>query len=269
MSPHLRILSICGLTAAIAGQPAKAGEERRMADEPGEVRVDGEALRNLLTPARQVTVVGTAKVSVVPDLAEVTVGVTTSKPTAKEAVRDNNAEMNRLIDALKGRGVAPKDIQTSELSISPLYSRPAEPKPGVPEEATAPKIVAYQVTNTVRVSTRDRTKIGEIVDAVVEAGSNQMQGISFRVEDPEKVQETLRGKAFDAARAKAELYATRSGMALGQPLQITEGSAAGPMPPQPQMMFRMAAADTSMPVSPGEQEISLSVTVSFELKASK
>ena len=267
MSGKHRITLICGLAATVSGWSALADEERRVADEPGEVRVDGATLRNLLTPVRQVTVVGTARVSVVPDLAEITLGVTISRPTALEAVEANNLEMNRLMEALKGRGVAPKDLQTSQVSISPEYSRPLRPQPGAPEEATVPGVVGYQVTNVVRVTTRDQTKIGDLVDAAVKAGSNQMQGISSRVEDRESVVDKLRAQAFESARKKSREYAERSGMELGQVLQITEGDPSWPQPPQPMMMHKMAApAASSMSVSPGEQEVSLSVTVSFELK---
>jgi uncharacterized protein len=270
-----RIILICSLAATIPGTAARAGAGPRVTDEPGEVRIDKEAVRHLLTPAHQVSVVGTAKVSVVPDVAHVSLGVTTSRPTALEAVEDNNLSMTKLVDALKARGVAAKDIQTSQISIAPQYSRPPAPRPGVPVESTVPRVVGYEVANTVRVTVRDRAKLGDLLDASVKAGSNQIHGISFSIDDREAVLEGLRTRAFDAARRKSEIYATRSGMELGPVLQITEADPSWSHSPQP-MAFEtfgraMAPAPMapSMPVSAGEQEVSLSVTVSFELKLPK
>jgi uncharacterized protein YggE len=211
----------------------------------------------------------------VPDVAEVSLGVTTSRPTALEAVEANNLAMARLVEALKGRGVADKDIQTSQVSISPQYTRPAEPKPGVPEEATVPKVVGYEVSNAVRVTTRDRAKLGGLIDAAVKAGSNQINGISFSIGDRESVLEGLRAKAFDAARKKSELYARRAGMGLGPVPQIAESDPEWARSPQAPMVFDMPARAMpapeapSMVVSAGEQEVTLSVTVSFELKLPK
>jgi uncharacterized protein len=270
-----RVYLLLGVVAAIAGCSARASEERQGAAAPGEliVRVDQEAVRSFVAPDRQVHVSGTAKVSVAPDVADLWIGVMTAKPTAIEAVAANAFAMNNLVDALKKRGVAPKDVQTSRVSITPQYSQPAEAKPGVPPEATIPKVVGYEVVNAVKVTTKDLNKIGELLDAALVAGSNQLQGLSFRVDDPEAVKAGLRGKAFDDAKKKAELYARQSGMALGTVIEITEsdsGWAPAQFAPDPfGAAMAPAPAPTTMPVSPGEQEISLSVSVSYELKMPK
>jgi uncharacterized protein len=270
-----QVYLLLGVVAAIAGCSARASEERQGAAAPGEliVRVDQEAVRAFVAPDRQVHVAGMAKVSVAPNVADLWIGVNAARPTAIEAVAANTFSMNNLVDALKKRGITPSDIQTSRVSITPQYSQPAEAKPGVPPEATIPKVVGYEVINAVQVTTRDLNKIGELLDAALNAGSNQLQGLSFRVDDREIVKTMLRGKAFDDAKKKAELYAKQSGMVLGTVVQIAEtdsgwapaqfapdafGAAPAPSPAAP-----------TMPVSPGEQEISLSVTVSYELKLPK
>jgi uncharacterized protein len=267
---------LIGIVAAIAGCSARAGEEQRAAIEPGElrVRIDKDAVQAFLTPERQVHVSGTAKVSVSPDVAEISIGVTTARPTALEAVGANNAAMTDLIEAIKKRGIAPKDIQTSRVSIAPQYSRPVDARPDALPDLTAPKVVGYEVSNNVYVTTRDLTRIGELLDAALNAGSNQLQGIYFRIDDREAVLAGLRTKAFDDAKAKAEVYAKRAGMELGPVAQISEADA-GWMPspggpgPGPMVMAAPMAPGPSMPVNPGEQEVSLSVSVSYELKAPK
>lgn len=204
-----------------------------------------------------------------PNVAEISLGVTGIRPTALEAMEANNRMMTRLIEALKGRGVDPKDIQTSQVSVTPQYTRPAETKPGVPEEATVAKVVGYEVANTARVTTRDRAKIGDLIDVAVKAGSNQMYGIAFRIDDRESVLADLRGKALDAARKNADLYARRSSMALGTVLQITEADSTWLPAPQiangPLMMVAPAPVAATAPFSAGEQEVNHSVTVSYEL----
>lgn len=268
---------LIGIVAAIAGCSASAGEEpRKGLDEPGElrVRVDKEAIQAFLTPERQVHVTGTAKVSASPDVADISIGVNTSRSTALEAVRANNAAMTELIEAIKKRGVAPKDIQTSRVSISPQYSHPVDARPDVPPEMTVPKVVGYEVSNNVYVTTRDLARIGELLDTALKAGSNQLHGIYFRIEDREAVVAGLRTRAFDDAKAKAEVYARQAGMALGHVAQIAE-SDSGWMPspggpgPGPMMMAAPIAPGSPMPVNPGEQDVSLSVSVSYELKPAK
>jgi uncharacterized protein YggE len=273
MKNHQNYL-IAAVVATVSGCAVRADESRLPADDPVEVRIDKDAIHSLMAGVKQVSVVGISKVAVVPNIAEISMGVTVSKPTASEAVAANNAEMNRLIEALKGRGVEPRDIQTSNISISPQYSRPSEPGPGVPDEATVAKVVGYEVSDTLRVTARDRAKLGDLLAAATEAGSNQLYGMVFRIDDREAILTSLRDKAFDDAKKKAEMYARRSGMILGTVVQITESEGGMYAAPQAPMGFAgmggmgMAPAPVAspMPVAPGEQDVSLSVSVSFELK---
>ena len=265
-----------GMVAAIAGCAARAEETPRpRLDEPGElrVRIDPEAIRAFHQPERQVHVTGTAKVATEPDVADFSIGVSTAKPSAIEAAEANNAAMAGLLEALKRRGVAPKDIRTSHVSITPQYSNPTPTeKVGLPPEIAAPKVVGYEVSNNVWVTTHDLAKVGELLDAALNAGSNQLHGVAFRINDREAVLAGLRSKAFDDARVKAEAYARRAGMDLGPVAQISEADPSwmpSPGGPGPMMMAAPMAPGSAMPVSPGEQEVSLSVSVSFELVPKK
>jgi uncharacterized protein YggE len=214
-----------------------------------------------------ISVTGNGKVSAAPDVAEINLGVVTQAPTARDALRANNEAMGRLIGLLKERGVAAKDIQTTNINVSPQYSQP-QPVPGRPQaaEAFVPKIVGYNVNNTVQITARNLEKLGELLDAVVQAGANQMNGISFRIDQPEKLLDQARKSAVADARRKAQMMADEAGVVLGRPLQISE--AGGGPPPRPMYAGRMmmAAAAEAVPVAGGEQELSVSVSVVYELK---
>jgi uncharacterized protein YggE len=217
-----------------------------------------------------INVAGTGKVSAAPDMARISMGVTTQGDTARAALAANNEAMSRLLEVLKERGVATKDVQTSNISINPQYSQPPQPRPGrAPDEGFVPKIVGYNVNNMVQIKARDLSKLGELLDAVVQGGANQMHGISFEVEKPEKLLDQARKDAMADAKRKAEQLAGEAGVVLGYPLHITESG--GGILPQPMMKGRamMMAAESAVPVSAGEEELSLSVSVVYELKAPK
>lgn len=210
------------------------------------------------------SVSGTGRVSAAPDLAEITLGVVAQAETARDALRANTQSMTKLMELLKVRGVAAKDIQTTNINVSPQYSQPPQPVPGRPGEPFVPKIVGYNVTNTVQVTARNLDKLGELLDGLVEAGANQMHGIGFRIDQPEKLLDQARKAAVADARRKAQMIADEAGVVLGRPLQISESGA-----PAPQPMFRgramMAAAADAVPVAGGEQELSVTVHIVYEL----
>jgi uncharacterized protein YggE len=216
---------------------------------------------------RTITVAGNGKVSAAPDVADINVGVVTQAATARDALAANSESMNAIQDLLKSRGVAAKDIQTTQISVQPQYSQPPQPVPGRVQEPHTPRIVAYQVTNSVQITARDLNKLGEVLDSVVQAGANQINGINFRVEDDEKLLDLCRKQAMADAKHKAELLAGESGVVVGLPIQINESG--GYLPPPRPMAYgemRMMAAAAPTPVAPGEQELSVTVSVVYELK---
>ncbi|MEO6811188.1 MAG: SIMPL domain-containing protein [Isosphaeraceae bacterium] len=217
-----------------------------------------------------ISVVGHGKLSAAPDVAEISVGVVTQGETAGEALAANNEAMGALQAVVKERGVAAKDVQTTNLNVSPQYSQPPQPLPGQPQRNHVPTIVGYQVSNTVQITARNLGKLGALLDAVVKAGANQMHGISFRIDETEKLLDQARVKAMADAKRKAELLAGEAGVVVGKPLSIQEGGASPPpRPVRPMMMMRAMAADSAVPVAAGEQELSVTVQVVYELKSAK
>jgi uncharacterized protein YggE len=221
-----------------------------------------------MSDRKTLSVSGQGKISASPDVADIDVGVVAEAQTARDALSANNEAMATLTDRLKQLGVAAKDIQTTNINLNPRYAQPPRPQPGQvrqQQEEFTPRIIGYTVTNSVRVIVRDLDTLGELLDAVVSAGANQMNGISFRVEQSEKLLDEARTRAVADARRKAEQLAGELGMVLGSPIQVVEGG--GFMPPPQPMMGRamMMAAAESVPVSPGEQELSVSVSIIFEI----
>src|SRR5262249_18047703 len=160
---------------------------------------------------------------------------------------------------LKGAGIAEEDIQTSNFAVSPQYP------PYQPGQTTSPRITGYQVSNQVTARVKDLAKLGAILDTLVRAGSNQISGIAFDVNEPKSFLEEARKKAVAAARARAELFAAAAGVSLGRVVQISEsGAIVAPMP-----ALRYAAMDgaaPSVPVAAGQQTLSANVSVTYEIQ---
>ena len=205
-----------------------------------------------------ISVIGEANVSVAPDLAQVEGGVTSEAKTAREASEANNAAMGKVLLALKGAGIDEKDYQTSRLSLQPQYA-PAQPN------RNTPQIVGYRASNRVTIKVRDVTKIANVIDTLVTAGANEIGGINFIVTQASKALDEARTKAVADARRKAEIYAKAAGVTLGEPLNISEEGAA----PPPVFRTKMAApmaTNAPAPVAPGEEQLSITVNVTWAIK---
>lgn len=191
-----------------------------------------------------------------PDLVTIGAGVVTQASTAGAAMTENAKRMAGTIAALRKAGIAERDIQTSALSLAPQY-RYGENQP--------PVITGYQASNQVNVRFHDIARAGAVLDALVSAGANQIAGPSFEVEHPDAALDEARVQAVAKARARAELYAKAAGLSVKRILSISE-TGGGYQPPRPMMAamsVRKAAFDTQ--VAPGEQSLSVNVSVSFEL----
>ncbi|MDA9422452.1 MULTISPECIES: SIMPL domain-containing protein [Bradyrhizobium] len=215
----------------------------------------------LTAPARAddfpsaVTVSGEATISAAPDLAHIDAGVANDAKTAKEASDANNAAMGKVLLALKGAGIAEKDYQTSRLSLQPQY--------GQNKSTGASPVVGFRASNRVTVKIRDVTKVAGVIDALVNAGANDIGNISFEVTQASKLLDDAREQAVADARRKAEVYAKATGVTLGAPLSISEGGA-----PVPLFKARMAAPMAApAAVAPGEETLSVTVNVSWAIKA--
>jgi uncharacterized protein len=201
----------------------------------------------------------------VPDLGVFSAGVTGSGKTAGAALAANSAKMNNVIAALKRAGIADKDIQTSNLSLNPVYADMSNQRNADPLEQQVPPIIGYQVYNMVTVKQRKLDRFGSTIDALVAAGANQVNGPSFQMNDPDAAADEARADAIKKAMARADIYAKASGLRVIRVLTITEGG--GYSPPPAVMYARAAMADmaASAPVSAGEVQSGASVTVAFEL----
>lgn len=210
------------------------------------------------------TVSAEGRVTRAPDLAVFNAGVTSQGKTAAEALALNSADMSRVIAALKRTGIADRDIQTSNLSLNPIYA-PQRSLPDGTIEPPQPKIIGYQVNNSVSVRQRKLADYGKVIDTLVTAGANQVNGPSFELDNPDPATDAARIAAMQKVRGRAELYARAAGLRVSRILSITESG--GWAPPQP-VMYRMVASDAAAsgpPVQAGELQMNVSVTVQFEL----
>jgi len=200
-------------------------------------------------------VVATGEVTRAPDIVRISAGVVSQAATASGAIRENSARMARVRAALRQAGIADRDIQTSNISLQPDY-RYAENQP--------PQLTGYRASNEVNVRFRDIANSGAILDALVAEGANQINGPMLAIERPEAALDEARTRALAAARARAELYARSLGMRV---VRIVAVSEAGAMPVPPMPMMRLQAADAAnAQIDPGEQVLSASLTVTFELQ---
>jgi uncharacterized protein YggE len=204
------------------------------------------------TPAQHtITVSGSGKVTIVPDVARITLGVTINKPTVK-AVREAGAKaMTDVIAAIKGLGVADADIKTTDISLYPQYGN------GSPQ-----KIVGYQMNEQVLVTVRDLDKAGDVVDAATAQGANAVNGISFESGDPVKAQDDARAAAVAAAKVSAQAMAKAGDVSLGGVVSITDASPTSPIWYAP---AAGAMKDLATPVQPGTQDLTATVTVVFAI----
>jgi uncharacterized protein YggE len=191
--------------------------------------------------------------------------VTSQGKTAAAALAANSADMNKVMAALKAAGIADKDLQTSNLNLNPVYA-PQVVGPNGMIENTEPKIIGYQVNNQVTVRQRKLAEFGKVLDTLVTAGANQINGPSFELENSDAAMDEARAAAMAKARQRAELYAKAAGLKVKRIVSISEGG--GFSPPMPVAYARATSADMGgapTPVAAGEVGLSASVAVQFEL----
>jgi uncharacterized protein len=209
--------------------------------------------------ARTISMTGHGEVRAVPDMAQISVGVSSYKETARDALTANNKAMSDLMAVLTKAGIENRDITTSNFNIGPRYVNTSN------DGSTPAKIGGYDVTNTVTINVRKIENLGDILDQAVSAGSNQVYGISFSVSDADKKLDDARKDALADAKRKAELYAGAGGFSVGQVISVNEG---GNAPPVPMVYARAAKADmaANVPMSQGEQVLGIDVSVVWEIK---
>ena len=212
-----------------------------------EAHVDG--------PTREISVTGTGEVSAAPDMSIITLGVAAEAPVASDALAETSRQMQAILAALEAAGVAPGDVQTSGLSLQPLYrDRGVEP---VTE-------AGFQALNRVTVTLRDIAATGTILDLLVrESGANRIDGVRFGLSDPRPLEDAARRLAVEEARRKAELFAEAAGVTLGPVMGLVEQGGGGGPVPMAEARFSMQA---DVPVAQGELTISSSVAMRFAVE---
>jgi uncharacterized protein YggE len=210
-----------------------------------------EAASSASDDAREgITVTGTGHAKTVPDEAEFSLGVTTKGETARVALSENSAQTQRLIAALKGAGVAERDIRTQHVSVGPGYDGSGRQS-------------GYSAHNTVSVVIRELDRAGAVLDAAARAGATDVYGPSLSRSDRESFEAKALKDAVANARTRASALAEAAGVSLGEVTAIVESSQ-----PQPGPFYEAAGravADTKAPIEPGTEEVTAVVTVTFAI----
>ena len=209
-------------------------------------------------PERRLVVGGTGEARARPDLAVISAGVVAQADTAGAALAENTRAMNAVRQQLSASGLADEDVQTSQFSVMPLY----EQRRPDPETIEPPRIIGYQVSNQVTARVRELDRLGAVLDALVSAGANSIDGPSFEIADPEPLLQQARDAAVADALAKASRYAAAAGVELGKIVSIEEGDFYAP----PRPMMRAEAMASAVPIAPGQTELSANVTITFVLE---
>lgn len=199
----------------------------------------------------------TGKVTRVPDVAIISAGVVTRAATAVAAIQQNADRMERVRAALRRAGIEDRDIQTSNINLNPEYRY---------EQNQAPQLVGYNASNQLNVRFRDIRNSGKILDALVAEGANQINGPTLTIDKPETALDEARSKAIAIGRARAELYARTLGMRVVRLLSVSETGGYQVPPPMPVMMRAEMAQSADTKIEAGEQELEVTLAMSFELQ---
>lgn len=203
----------------------------------------------------RIIVTGEGRVTAVPDMAIVRLGVTGQATEAQDAMAQVSATMTAVQEGLRAAGIEARDIQTTSLQLNPRWDN------RVQRDGEPPRIVEYFAENGVTVRVRDLSGLGDVLSAVLADGANQFRGLSFDIADPAPLMDAARRAAVADAKAKAALYAEAAGVSLGALVELREGGVAQPVPMVAEMA--MARSDMAVPVSEGEMVLTSSVTLIF------
>lgn len=203
-----------------------------------------------------IAVSGTGEVTGTPDTLTMTFGVRIVDESVSTAVERAADRAEAVIAALEAAGVAAEDIQTANYSVHPRYDWRNDTQ----------TLIGYEVTNSVVAKIRDLDAAGATIDAVTDAGGDDVtvSGVRFSIEDNDALVEAARQVAWEDALAKAEQLAELSGVALGAPISISESfSSSGPPIAFDEFSFAADGAESATPIVPGEQLVAVSLQVQF------
>jgi len=230
---------VAGLVLAVLLGPALAPRAAR--------GVDG------VEPDRTISVGGTGTVTIVPDVADLHVGVVVQRTKVADARAAAATAMEGVVAALRAAGVAERDIRTTTLSLQPVYDYNSN--------GAAPKITGYELRNGVVATIRDLDRLAEAVDGALVAGGTTLDGITFRVDDPSAAEDQARTQAMKQARARADALASAAGVSIIGVASISEQSSPTPWPVPYAGALR--ADEAATPILPGTSDITVSVSVVY------
>ncbi|MGA9540930.1 MAG: SIMPL domain-containing protein [Methyloceanibacter sp.] len=206
---------------------------------------------------RSISLSASGMVKAAPDMASITTGVTSEGQTAQDALSKNTNAMTEVVGTLKETGIEPKDIQTTDFNVSPVYEQK--------KNGQAAFVTGYRVSNKVHIIVRDTKKLGDVLDKVVAAGANQIGSISFGIAKPEKLKDEARKLAMRNAIDNAKLYADAAGIELGPVMTIAEDNGFTPRPYRGRAAPMMAEA-SPVPVEGGTLSVEAKIRVTWELR---
>jgi uncharacterized protein YggE len=204
-----------------------------------------------------IVVPGTGRVSVVPDVADLRLGIAVARPKVDAARSEAARVMDAILTAVDGTGVARRDVRTTLLSIQPRYDY---------RDGRPPTLTGYELANVLEVTVRDLAKLGDVVDVALAAGATSMDGLTFRLADPAPVEREARRLAMADGRSRADVLAAEAGLQIEGVSDIVEGATPRSPVTFPKAERMMAAADAATPVEAGALEVAVSVTVTFRAR---
>jgi len=229
----------------------------------------------------QVTVSGTGKVYAKPDVALVSLGVTSQATTVAEVTKANTDKMNAVIEAVKAQGIDEKDIQTTNYSLTPVYDNnyyvmpTAVPTSGAGVSSSGSSMVrngttlkGYKLQQDVQVKIRDFTKVGDVLSQTTAKGANTVGDLQFTIDNPEQFKEEARAKAIAQAKSNAKNLASESGINLGKLVNVYENYSY-PMAYSSKAIGMGGIAEDSVStptIQPGQQEINITINLTYQVR---
>ena len=209
------------------------------------------------TPTGTIVVSGTGHVAVQPDVADLRLGVTVTKPTVVAARAEAAVTLEAILRAVDGAGISRADVRTATLSVQPRYDY---------RDGRAPVLTGYEIANIVEVSVRDLSVLGGVIDATLAAGATSMDGLTFRLADPVPSERDARRRAMAEARSRADVLAEAAGLTIVGVSDILEGQPLRPPGPLAKAERMALAADAPTPVEAGTLEVTVTVSVTYRAR---
>ena len=215
---------------------------------------------NTATTTNTVSFSGEGKVVSKPDIAKVQLSIVTDALTSKAAQDENSKKSKAVTDYLKKQDISDKDIKTTGYNIYPQYK--------YPQYGGQPTITGYQVNQSMEVKIRDLDKVSAVLDGVVAAGTNQVNGLSFEIDNPEELKAEARKKAIEDAKEKADELEDQLGIDLGKIVNFSENTGGYPIPIYMELKTdgRGGVGGGGPSVPTGENEIVINVSLTYQIK---